>query len=266
MYKLDYFDLISPNPLRVDKIGSIICPKLSDISRISYFTYGLYVSSLSLTPEKYFENMEKYGLEVDAETILKTTKFDLIKLDKDFAKTVENALNFFFVEKVFYDSENEIFVLVNQESEDLNSGTVVGIIGKQNYNTILSFILQRLYINQDENEVDDLSKVKSKRGKKIYEKILKGRKQMRQAKEKNGNNELTLPNIISSVAAFSNNTNYSQIWDLTIYQLFDMFNRLQLIDQYNIQSTQVSVWGDKEKQFKIGLWNKNIYESKNEKS
>lgn len=266
MYKLDYFDLISPEPIRVDKVGSIKCPQLSEIAKISYFTYGLYVSSLSLTPEKYFESMEKYGLKVDAETILKTTKFDLVQLDKDFAKTIESALNFFFVEKVFYDSENKIFVLINQDSEDSNSGTIVGIIGKENYNTIINFILQRLYISKDENEIDDLSKIKSKRGKKIYEKILKGRKQMRQAKEKSGDNELTLPNIISSVAAFSNNTNYSQIWDLTIYQLFDMFDRLQLIDQYSIQSTQVSVWGDKEKQFKIGLWNKNIYETRNKKS
>ncbi len=72
---------------------------------------------------------------------------------------------------------------------------------------------------------------------------------------------MSLPNIISSVAVRSLSLNWINIWDITIYQLFNEFERLQIIDQYDIASTQVSVWGDKEKKFKFGAWS-SIYITK----
>ena len=78
-------------------------------------------------------------------------------------------------------------------------------------------------------------------------------------KTSGGNPDLSLPNIISSVCVRILSLNWINIWDITIYQLFNEFERLQIIDQYDIASTQVSVWGDKEKKFKFGTWSSNIY-------
>lgn len=84
---------------------------------------------------------------------------------------------------------------------------------------------------------------------------------MKKAKEQaGGGKHQSMANIISSVAAFCPNMNYVQIWDLTVYELYDLFSRLNIIDQYNISSTSVSVWGDEKKQFKFGVWNDNIHE------
>ena len=100
-------------------------------------------------------------------------------------------------------------------------------------------------------EVDDLSKVKNKRGLRNYLKIHKGRKKFN--KKTGGNSSLTLPNIISSVAAKSNNLNWNTIWDITVFQLFDAFERLQIIDQYDVFSTQVAVWETKKRNSSLEL-------------
>lgn len=262
MIKLDYFDLISDEPITIENVGSIKCPYLKDIKNISYFTYSSFVHCLMLTPQVYFDELEKKGVKVDDETFLFTTKYDLLTLDNALFLSVLRALNFFFVESVVVNEKKYIDESVLEFHTINEKNNIVGVINEDNYSSIVNVILQMLSVDIEKDDVEDLSKVKNKRGKKIYEKILKGRRAMKKAKENasNSTKRQSLPNIISSVAAFSNNTNYTQIWDLTIYQLYDLFNRLNLIDQYNITSTSVSVWGDEKKQFKTGSWNDNFHD------
>lgn len=257
MIKLDYFDLISEEPIFVENVGSILCPKLSDIRKINYYTYCSYIQALKITPEDYFDVLEeKANVKVPIETIMEITKFDLLMSDSMLLQSVIDAFNFFFVEDVYFDPNQVMFVV--SENDDEN---IIGYITKDNYVDVVNIILQRINIEIDENEVDDLSKVKNKRGKKILEKIREGRKKMKKAKEKSSDEKKqSLANIISSVAAFCSNINYTQIWSLTVYQLYDLFSRLNIIDKYNISSTSVSVWGDEKKQFKFGVWNDNIYD------
>nr|DAT51456.1 MAG TPA: hypothetical protein [Caudoviricetes sp.] len=260
MIKLDYFDLISDEPITVENVGSIICPKLSDIKKLNYYTYCSYIQIFKITPDDYFEELEnKFNIKIPIEEFAGMTKFDLLMTDTSLLQSVVDAFNFFFTDEVYFDGDQLHFVVytTNENGEE----NVVGYISRDNYSDIVNIILQRINIEIDDNEVDDLSKIKSKRGRKILEKIREGRKKMKKAKEKSSNGkQQSLANIISSVAAYSKNTNYIQIWDLTIYQLYDLFSRLNIIDQYNIASRSVSVWGDEKKQFKYGVWNDNIHE------
>lgn len=260
MIKLDYFDLISRNPIEIENVGSIRCPLLSDVDEIKYYTYCSYIQALKITPDDYFDNLEtKYGIKVPVEQIMEITKFDLLVSDTDLLQVVVNALNFFLVEEVYFDSDQMNFVVYTTNENDEEN--IVGYISRENYSDVINIILQRINIEVDDNEVDDLSKVKSKRGRKIFEKIREGRKKMKKAKEQSsGGKHQSMANVISSVVAFCPNMNYVQIWDLTVYELYDLFSRLNIIDQYNISSTSVSVWGDEKKQFKFGVWNDNIHE------
>jgi len=138
-----------------------------------------------------------------------------------------------------------------------DSNLAKGIINSKNYYDVLDIILQRVHITPDNTEVTDITKIKNKRGLKIYKRLQKVKREFK--KSSGGNPDLSLPNIISSVAVRSLSLNWINIWDITIYQLFNEFERLQIIDQYDIASTQVSVWGDKEKKFKFGAWSSNIY-------
>ena len=261
MIKLDYFDLISNNPFFVESVGSIKCPRLSDVRKINYQEYCSYISALKITPDDYFENIEKqFGIKIPVEEILEITKFDLIMSDNSILQSVLNSFNFFFVEDVYFDMEKASFVVFVEEHDEQH---IVGHITRENYVDVVNIILQRINIEIDDNEIDDLSKVKSKRGRKIFEKIREGREKMKKVKENSSEGKTqSLANIISSVSAFSPNTNYVQIWDLTVYQLYDLFSRLNVIDRYGISSTSVSIWGDEKKQFKFGAWNDNFHDDK----
>ena len=66
--------------------------------------------------------------------------------------------------------------------------------------------------------------------------------------------KVELPNVISALASYHNSLNMINIWDMTVYQVYDQFKRLQNNTIYNIQSMSTSVWGDKENKFNITKW------------
>ena len=70
--KLDYFDLISPLPLELYKIGHIKSPKLKEIAEISYFTYAQYVSFLKMKPIDYYDNLNENSNDEIKEMIATT--------------------------------------------------------------------------------------------------------------------------------------------------------------------------------------------------
>lgn len=253
---LDYFDCISPLPLDLVNVGSIKSPKLIEIAEISYYTYSLYIAHLKMTPEEYFETYHK-DKEVDTESIFYMTKFDLLLADDNFRKIITSAINFFFVEDFEFNPEYTAFVSITKNE----NGEIVGIkaITKDNYSDVVDIILQRVRITSNEDEISDLKKVKSKRGLKIYKKILQGRKKMQKIKASNKN--LTLANIIAAVVSKSESLNWSNVWDITVFQLFDLFDRMQRLDSYNIESAQVAAWGNKDGKFKFGAWIDNVYET-----
>ena len=117
-------------------------------------------------------------------------------MDQSFRNIICAALNFFFEETFKWYDEYESFI--SMSTLQVEPGIepeyfVTGMINKENYSDITDIILQRVHITKDENEVDDLSKVKNKRGLKIYLKIHKGRKKFN--KKTGGNSSLSLPNI-----------------------------------------------------------------------
>lgn len=253
---LDYFDCISPLPLDLVNVGSIKSPKLIEIAEISYYTYSLYIAHLKMTPEEYFETYHK-DKEVDTESIFYMTKFDLLLADDNFRKIITSAINFFFVEDFEFNPEYTAFVSITKN--EIGKIVDVKAITKDNYTDVINIILQRVRITSDENEIDDLKKVKNKRGLKIYKQAIKGRKSLKKAKEQNKN--LTLANIIAAVASKSESLNWDTIWKITVFQLFDLFDRMQRLDSYSIASAQVAAWGNKDGNFKFGSWINNIYDT-----
>ena len=59
--KLDYFTLISPDPLHIHGVGDIKSPTLSEISKLEskINTYNYYVTILLLNIGSYYEEFEK---------------------------------------------------------------------------------------------------------------------------------------------------------------------------------------------------------------
>lgn len=283
--KLDYFTLLNPSPVVIDNVGSIISPTLRDIYNInnnlnSYSYYYTFISILLMDKSYYFENIEKNkdvyfaNYSDDEKQYILTFKeeydklsfeeksqipfFLIIVIDKMIRQTVLDALNFFFVEKVEYDEQNHIFLLYKDQaviSEDNSNedekekvNIPSGIITADIYSDVTDIILQR--VNQNKKDDDKPIKIKNKIAEKLYNKI----KKEKEKRKKTFDKKLEIGNIISSLAARSNNLNINNIWDLTIYQLYDQFNRQRVNESFDMQCHSVSVWGDSSKKFDGTLW------------
>ena len=69
---------------------------------------------------------------------------------------------------------------------------------------------------------------------------------------------MELGNIISAVANKSPSLNILNIWDLTIYQIWDCFSRISNNSIYDIQSMSVAAWGDNDNRFDASAWFKRV--------
>lgn len=247
--KLDYFELLSPEPIYIPHIGSILSPTLKDIASISMNTYRYYLAVLLAEPRDYSmligQNIEKEALP-DKETL---HIFDMICGNEDAAIPLLAALNFFMKEEVSYSAQHKCLLVQEEEK-------IIGIITKELYSQVCNLIFQRNCIRSTIEE--DPSKVKSKKALEIMEKLKIGR--AKKSKKNQSDKNMELGNIISAVASKSPSLNILNIWDLTVYQLWDCFTRLNHNNVYDIQSMSVAAWGNKDNHFDAAGWFKRIDE------
>ena len=259
--KLSYFELLSPEPVYVQKVIGIISPKLKDIASIGINTYQYYLSVLLVDLKTYFTMIgksEQFELLTDTEKA-QISIFDLLTVNMDSIKLLQAVLNFFIKEDVVYSIDNRCFLIkknipVPNNGEITEEYTTVGSISRETYPQVCDIICQRNYIKS--NQQDDLSKVKSKKALEIMKKLQKGRYE--KARQTKTDKNMELGNIISAVANKSPSLNIINIWDLTVYQVWDCFMRLSNNSIYNIQSMSVAAWGNKDNQFDAASWFKRI--------
>lgn len=262
--RLDYGTQLSPVPITLS-IGTLRKPTLKEISQITFDRFSYYEFFLKLSPETYYTKIKKddgeaYWSSLTEEEQDKITIYNIIEEDKQIRSTYVEIFDFFFVETVIY--QEGFFILLKEKPanlDEIKKEQVRGAIAKENFSQVISLIQQICCIYNEEESLDDM-KFKNNLARKLMEKMLKAKKKEQETKKSDLN--LTIPNIISSLANKHPSLNYVNIWDLTIFQLLDAFNRTQANSMYDIDSTRVSVWGDEKKTFDVSLWYKNNYDKK----
>ena len=114
--KLQYFDLLSPNPIKIEQVGGIISPKLIDISSIGINTYQYYLTILLLDVKTYFSmigQQEQFDLLPDEEKV-KFNIYDLLTANQQSIDLLLDVLNFFISEKVSYSVEHNGFIVYEE--------------------------------------------------------------------------------------------------------------------------------------------------------
>ena len=223
--------------------------------------YQYYLNMLLMDLKMFFTMINRpddYEKLTDDEK-LNISVYDLLIQDAQTVLLLQNALNFFVKEDVEYSPEYKAFavkgnVMVKEQDKMVEKYATIGVISKENYQDVVDVICQRNNIKT--KDVIDPSKVKSKKALSILEKIKKGREKMAKANKADKNMELG--NIISAVANRSPSLNITNIWDLTVFQLWDSFARLTNNNIYDINAASVSAWGDKDKQFDFNGWYKKL--------
>lgn len=245
--KIDYFDLLSPEPLRIQGVGGILSPKLKDISSIGINTYQYYLTILLMDLKTCFTMLEQEESFQSLSAEAQISVFDLLTVNNQLVSLLECVLNFFIEEEVVYSTEHKMFLV--QKNHEL-----IGTITKEKYPQVCNLICQRICIQTDRE--DDVSRVKNKKALEIMKKLRQGRAE--KAKRTKADKNMELGNIISAVANKSQSLNIINIWELTVYQVWDCFLRLSNNSVYDIQSMSVAAWGNKDNTFDTNAWFKKI--------
>lgn len=265
MTKLEYGMQLSPEPIRLS-IGTIRKPRLKDIAHITFSTFNDYEVLLQLSPETFYTKLKgddgvAYWNELSDDEKANLTLYDLVMQDAMLQGAFIEVFDFFFVETVVF-SEG-CFVLLKREVEHNGDNLVLddvsGVIDQDNFAQVVDIIQQICCIKEEKESVENL-KFKNDLAKKLYEKISRAREASK--RKERGSVNFTLPNLISAVSNKHPSINPLNVWDLTVFQLFDSFNRLRTNTMFCIDSTRVSVWGDEKKTFDFALWYKNDYDKK----
>lgn len=263
--RLEYEAQISPYPI-ILSIGTLRKPTLREIfntsSGMSFEKFCYYELFLKMSPKAFYtdikgEEGKEYWNSLTVNEQNNITIYDILLTDEQLQNIYIEIFNFFFVETVIF--KEDLFILLKNANDELQTENISGVIHEDTFNAVLD-VIQQVCCIDDKKSNEDL-KFKNNIAKKLYDKMQKA--QQKQEKRKKKDINLTIPNIISSVSVKHQSLNYSNIWDLTIFQLLDNFNRLQVNAMYDIDALRVSVWGDEKKTFNAALWYKNHYETKN---
>lgn len=263
--RFDYGTQISPFPIPLS-VGMLRKPKLRDIAdpkskpAMSFTKFMFYEFLISMTPKEFFtkaevEKGQEFWDSLSEEEKRGLTVYDLIQLNPTLMQNFLEVFNFFFEETVLF--VEGVFVLVNPD-KDYSIDTpqredIVGVIDSHNFSEILYAIQQVCCIAQEEEETP---KFKNKIAEQMYYRMKEAEKEQKKKADK----DMTLPNIISKVSAKHNSLNFTNIWDLTIFQLLDNFASMREGAMYEIEWTRVAVWGDEKRTFDPARWYKNDFD------
>lgn len=238
MSKLDQLQLISNDNIFYNGTCTLRHATLDDVKRIGLSKYNEYLNILHLDVETF---NDQFGSKFDSENI---SIFDILSNTGAMRDFLCEALSFFIVENVFYEPKYSAFKVDGDKTTN-----VLGIINRNNYSEIANGILQLNFIKDDEIAPEE---TKNSKLKNILKKFKKGRAKL--AKSKTGDSNINIPNMISSIVAYGNNYNYENIWSLTVYQLYDLFFRLNVKTQLDITGLRWAAWGKDE--FDFSVWYK----------
>lgn len=248
--ELDYASLLSPYPLYFPKMGHVKPLTLREIwqPEVTCRTYNWYLSLMHMTPQIYYRQVDpqKAGCGDNL------SMFDLISSDQGLREQYCSALNLFLEETVSWNEHYQAFFTYTEKDED---GSIIpfGIIHRGIFDELCQVILQLNGINSSETMFDE-SKAKNKHALKILQKIKKGQ----EAQKKKGDSRMELPNMISALSCRHSSINLTNIWDLTVFQLYDQFQRQQMNTVYDIKCMSLAAWGDKNNKFDYTEWFKNL--------
>ena len=261
--ELSYYDLVSPSPYNLNGVGHIKAVTLSEIDSLPYKldTYLSYVNILKMDKDTYYKITDMSEKDIDAlnkifrERNLKLTVYDLIMLNEVLRNNMFLAIDFFFVEEVFFDKSSNTFSLFIPPKDKDGEPVIVGVISRDNFKDVFKVVLQRCAVDVSEEEDFDSLVFKNEKARRNYMKMQKGKKE--RVAKKEILDKFDLGNIISALASKGNGINILNIWNLSIYNLYDQFDRSRHNKIDEIIARSISIWGDKNKTYDAESWFKN---------
>lgn len=204
--------LLAGLPILVDK--TLIYPLT--LKEIFGYGYMNYQKNLWVFTEKIDDIFKDIPEEYKA-----LNTFDIfLNFEGDNENFISSLKLFFKENTIIINKQIQIIALPNKQ-----------IIDRNNWIKFCEVInLQNNINKRDEKEQYN---PKSARAKEIAEKLKKAKEKINKVKAKN-NEDLDLLDLISAFASYNKNINILDVWNMTIYQFNDQFQRMQLWNDYDI--------------------------------
>ena len=257
---LQYLHLLSAERIRIEHLGALHSPTLREIVRLGPDVYQNYLNFLSLDLYKYLElfDLKQQYEAASEEEKQQLSLFRIITANEKLCALYASIFSFFIDGSISYDAPQEAYLITEIQGDaapnGVSSGRVAGRIDNDNYDTVRNLLLQLNYIQV---KGTDLSKCKNKKALEIAEKLRKGREQF--YKHKGTSRDMNLANMISALCVQHSSYNLLNVWDLTIYQLYDQFFRQNMKTQIDVTSLRWAAWG--KDPFDFSLWYKSLKEN-----
>lgn len=238
--KIDYADLLSGDQIYIDGIGHFRSPKLKELQPtqgIGYKQYSVYVSLFTFDIDNFKKYAQLIGIKglkaLENKTNLNV--FDLFVVINETRTMLQDALAFFigYDEHIIWDGYKK-FQIYSSNDE------LIGTIDRSNFEVVSGIILQLNYI-QEENKKSSL-KFEDENAKAMWEKAQKYIKEQSDAKQKS-QTKYALGNYISKLCCIHNSYNLLNVYELTVFQLYDQFFQSAFLKQMDLQDRIFSIHG-----------------------
>lgn len=204
-------------PIEVDKNISIKPLTVGEIVEVGYTNYMRYLQYITLD-KKQFNIVDEQITTLDCY---------ILSQDEYIIEEVRQALMLFLKTNITIINGYVIYGEVNIEDKNSNI-----FIDNNNWNRICEVIkLQNIWSKDEENNnpIDE-------KAKEILKKRTEARKILSKVKNGDSSSEdvLEFDDLISILSSHGNGINIFNVWDLTMYAFDNQFNRMRMLDDYNI--------------------------------
>ena len=256
---LNYEDLICGDPIPIPEVGHIRSPHLYELmpSRgIGFWTYNLYLNLLSWDKEDLINFArssmgKKYSVFSRANGL---NAFDIVTLVDMPRQMMIEAMSFFMLEDLVWCDDKRYFSVRDKETQE-----EIGKISRENFDEVRDMMLQMNYVSS--RHVNKAPHFSNEKARALWE---NAQKHLREAaKNPSSDKRMNLGNIISKLSCVGVGYTLLNIYDLTVFQLYDQFFQYGYLRAMGISDMAYSNHGGKN--FDIQAWLKPITNFKKEK-
>ena len=247
--KISYEDLLSGDSVFLDGVGHIHSPflwQLKPTKGIGYWKYNFYLNLLTWDKDgfigllkmtsgrrlKVIENKDKVGV------------FEIISLFSVARCLLLEAMSFFMDEQINWDEKTHQFVTQTKDTQEQ-----VGAINKTNFEEVRDAMAQMNYASSGKQF--QKPKFSSDSARLLWEKVQE-KLQKQKVNPVKHDVRMELGNIISKLCAFSPTYNLLNVYDLTVYQLYDQFFQLGYARAMDLNDMAYSNHGGKK--YDMQMW------------
>ena len=210
-------------------------PKLKDLATLGELQYKTYLSVITFDKSDIPTSRTSAIPQEELDAI---DTFDIICVNcnssEEYKTKFEEALQYFIKEEVHFISDGISGLFYIGEKFDER------FITRNNFSEMKAIISKMCCLEKTEEEdiMADLNiedPIEYERIKQIRLRLKKAKARQSAEEKSNVGSDITLSDLISALCGISPNLNILQVWDLSIYQFYNQFQRVKLVDDYRIQ-------------------------------